>query len=280
MDNQNKTIWIFVDETGTVSLNDKQSKYFGLGFFCTTDPVITSGIVSEAKYEVWNYLSGNVDVKKNVVECFHAKDDPKPRKKVLMDKIEQSNLCNDSFVFYYLDKSKFYNIIKNDGLSKETLDEMSIVIYQFLLSEILVYMSLTNKKSQDDKKDIFLVVSKLFESDKNKKIIRDLHQLQIESANTQFPYTLKVAITPISHDANAQIADYFSWYMNNYLTKNNDINFLNQIKNYIMPNAYKEYGKLDSQDYNGWFDLDKSCFDMTDRLVKIVQKTRQNNGLE
>ena len=55
----NQPLWIFVDETGTSSLNDNSNPIFGLGFLTATDPVLISKIVSEVKYEIWREGKNN-----------------------------------------------------------------------------------------------------------------------------------------------------------------------------------------------------------------------------
>jgi hypothetical protein len=181
--------------------------------------------------------------------------------------LEDCNLCKNSFIFYYYDKSKIQEAINSypykvkNNLALELGGELfyAEIIVSLIHHLIAVY----------DQKDIFLVISTLFGNGKNTDF-GDFFKKQSVEILHQYQAKLTVAFTPNQNDAPSQVADYISWYIYNYLNKK-DPTYYESIYNFVKPNPYK--GILENQ----YMSDDLSIFDFTDRFVKIIKDAQKIN---
>lgn len=214
-----KWTYTFADETGSADLNDLQSKYFGLGFFCTQKPEEIAKIVAKAKYEVWQYVADQKDKDKyKFPDYFHACEDPKPRRDLFMKELANSELCCKSFIFCYCDKDKIRNYFK---YLDDDRKEFGFLIYSYMIN--FFQHTWFNNYSQN----LFLVISSIYTNEQEKKLrnyLNTKHQEQMEGLrrigfkNVPKISKLKIVHTPNQNDPSAQVADYLSWHLYNFLS--------------------------------------------------------------
>lgn len=103
---KNTPVWIFVDETGTSSFQDKENVCFGLGALVTQNQDKISQIMASQKYQAWDFLS---KINKPTFDYFHGKENPHPLKlKVLDNFTNAGNLFG--FTFQYMLESGIVEI--------------------------------------------------------------------------------------------------------------------------------------------------------------------------
>jgi hypothetical protein len=142
---KNKNIWIFVDETGTLSLSDKKNPIFGLGLLVTKNPELVSDVLSKIKYQLWQDL---FEIKKTnnetkIPDFFHAKNDPKPFKKSFYNELEKTHLKDTLFIFGLCKK----DILRNHFASLASLNNQSeleilIMVYSIILHTLILKLDL------------------------------------------------------------------------------------------------------------------------------------------
>ena len=232
-DNKNmNNLWIFVDETGTSSLDDNSNPIFGLGFLTATDPVLISKILAKIKYQVWV----KTDFKDQLISSFHASSGKNPKwvknlfydelfsalKKVAFFQDFNFNFITKKQVGDYLEDKLFFNLesIKNletKGIGSQTLTNFTfyfefhkfwlIQTYIFLLHNYLSrFLPLKNTGK------INLVLSKIFNKKEEKIIYKTLK-------NSLANIDLEIYWVDNQGDYACQLADYFSWTVNRFVVK-------------------------------------------------------------
>ena len=213
MTKENKPLWIFVDETGTSSLEDKSNPIFGLGFLASSDPVLISQILTEIKYKVWL----KTDFKDTVISSFHASksNNPKWVKNLFYEglfRAFENSTFFENFSFSFITKKQVGNYLKNNSKNVTFYLEFHkfwlIQTYFFLIHNYFTNFSLLKKHHK-----INLVLSKIFNRKEEKMIYKNLKE--------NLPkIDLEIYWVENKTDYACQLADYFSWTTNRFILKN------------------------------------------------------------
>jgi|688.fasta_scaffold76384_1 hypothetical protein len=219
------SIWIFVDETGTSSLDDSSNPIFALGFLATSDPVLISKILSEVKYEIWQ--EGN----NKISQFFHATNDPKIVRAKFYQKIIDKKLDYHHFSFLYVlkedhfeqmqkfsygEEKSFKEYIKNGWLIK-TYNYLIHTYLSNLIKSLQINLTVTK---------INLVLSSIFTQKQNEiltKILIKSSQKLLSKYNLQ--NKINIYWVDNKTDYGCQLADYFTWSVNRNLIRNEDMGF-------------------------------------------------------
>jgi len=228
MNNKENNIWIFVDETGTSSLEDKSNPIFGLGFLISGKPTEISKAISEVKYNLWLSAPDNHSIK----EFFHATNDPKIVRLEFYKRLSIKNLKFNGFHFFYLDKGKLlYNLPPYYKEKTENLNYIKsgwlIEIYN--LSVFLYVKSISQMLKRNYKNHSFqlnFVLSSIFTKKETIKLTRVLEDtVNNFFENEELSISLNIYWVDNKTDYCCQLADYFTWTVNRKIVKNEDVGF-------------------------------------------------------
>jgi hypothetical protein len=196
---QNKTLYLFIDESGNFDFSAKGSKYFIATALATFDPVIGRENLVKLRYEL--LAQGNDQ------EFFHASED----RQIVRDEVFK--ILNTSVGSYEVhsviaqknkaDPSLYKEIYQKDG---KTISRVTgIGLYQQVCQTLLKYV-FTGKANNID--TIVVVLASLAGGDKKKTILKTLKHF----LKTNFP---GIPFEIYSHascaDLNCQLADYCCW---------------------------------------------------------------------
>ena len=228
MSKLNNNLWIFVDETGTISPADVSNLIFGLGILFTQKPEFISNSLSTIKYSLWSTLldKKNKNQEIHIPQFFHAKNNPRPFKKEFYKKMKKFSFdqSTSQFIFKYLEKEKFNSKLnellaignKNvQDYSKETLFLAYGMILQTELCQIFAFI-----KAQDQKVKVNVVLSKIFSNKEESLLSRHIAKIA-----TDFKIKCNVMFVDNNTDYCCQLADYFSWSCSRKIVKNEDIGY-------------------------------------------------------
>lgn len=276
-DNKNmNNLWIFVDETGTSSLDDNSNPIFGLGFLTATDPVLISQILAKIKYQVWV----KTDFKDQLISSFHASSGKNPKwvKNLFYDELF-STLKKVAFFqdfnFNFITKKEVWQYLKskskNDLLDVEFHKFWLIQTYIFLLHNYLSrFLPLKNTGK------INLVLSKIFNKKEEKIIYKNLK-------NSLANIALEIYWVDNQSDYACQLADYFSWTVNRFVVKKDKkqaigFTFLEKSKRFEMADVTRIFCQNYLLKEINLFNLDKDKKPKNKRKIEeiLANLTKQN----
>jgi hypothetical protein len=196
---EQKTIFVFLDESGNFDFSPKGTKFFVLTGFATFDPVTKRQDLIKLRYEL---LSSGTDQ-----ECFHATEDTQEVRNQVFELftelagtfevhsvIAQKNKANPSlYKESYLKKGRLIERVTGFGLYKKCC-------------ECLLKYLFAGKSGKVDK--IVVVLGSLYTGDKKKLVLQTLKKFLKET----FPSVPFEIYSHASHaDLNCQLADYCCW---------------------------------------------------------------------
>jgi hypothetical protein len=194
-----KTLYLFLDESGNFDFSAKGSKYFIVTALATYDPVIDRELLLRLRYEL---LQQGEDQ-----EYFHASED----KQSVRDAVFQILAgIEDHYEVHSVIAQKnkahpslYKEVYKKKGKIIERVT--GIPLYQQLCQTLLTYV-FTGKGR--DIENIVVVLASLTEGDKGRVILRTLKQF-LKAEYPGIPFEI------FSHrscaDLNCQLADYCCW---------------------------------------------------------------------
>jgi hypothetical protein len=194
-----KTLYLFIDESGNFDFSPKGSKYFIVTALATYDPVIDRELLLRLRYEL---LQQGTDQ-----EYFHASEDKQSVRDAVFEilagiedhyevhsVIAQKNKAHPSL---------YKEIYKKRGKIIQRVT--GIPLYQQLCQTLLTYVFTGKGKNIEN---IVVVLASLTEGEKGKVILRTLKQF-LKAEYPGIPFEI------FSHrscaDLNCQLADYCCW---------------------------------------------------------------------
>lgn len=204
---EQKTLYIFIDESGNFDFTPKGTKYFVLTAASTVAPLKDRDEllkrVHELKYAGWNL--GQSDY------CFHATEDKQEVRdwvfnaiKELVDVevdaiVAQKNKTNPSLYIQYVPSKKASDFfgVKPVRSEEKFYDKISKMLLQYIFRRY---------EKQDEIGKIVVVLGSLFTGAKRKYVLKSLKQY-FKTFNKPF----YIYFHSTSSEINCQIADYCGW---------------------------------------------------------------------
>ncbi len=194
-----RTLYIFIDESGNFDFSSKGTRYFTLTAFATFDPVIRREKFLRLKYDL---LAQGLDQ-----EMFHATED----RQVVRDEVYRLLLeLKDAGEVHSviakkenLEPSLYTETYKRRG--KDITLTTGFPLYQRACESILrhIFQGKTGKME-----NVLVVLSSLFAGEKKKIFLRTLKRYLKDT----FPDTrFEIYCHHSRSDINSQLADYCSW---------------------------------------------------------------------
>jgi len=205
MTTNDKTLYIFLDESGNFDFSKNGTKHFVIAAYSTTEPQQHTLSLQELKYEI---LHTGYDQ-----ECFHATEDGQVVRDNVYEIIKRSK--NAMYDFAYIEKNKTHPFKQN---KKE--------IYTLLVGILLKYI-FTRVTKKNTFKNIIVVVDQALPK-KDQNYLKAIIKPQLKAFGK--PYFLYFFQT--KSDPNGQIADYGAWgkYV---LLERNELRPIGEIKKLI-----------------------------------------------
>jgi Protein of unknown function (DUF3800) len=256
-----KDIWIFVDETGTSSLDNHATPIFGLGFFVCEYPSIFTKIVSEIKYKLWKIAPN----KNDIIEYFHATDNPRIVRDAFYLHLKSYQDIKPVYNFNYIKKDYLYNHyllgydgrINNDSFKKLCKEDWMVNIYTFFILAFL-----TSNQNNFKNCRINLVLSRLFSKKTETEIVDVIKKITSNEVNLFF--------VDNKTDSCCQLADYFSWTVNRKITRNEDVgySYLESLPSFKINDITKDYVDI----------LQKISLQKTIEILNKIQENTKKNS--
>lgn len=193
----NKTLFIFIDESGNFDFTSTGTKYFLLTSISSLTPLDNREIFSKYRYEL---LSQGINQ-----ECFHATEDKQDIRDQVFSFLKH---CKDFSVDAVIaQKNK-----ANPSLYKETIlkngKRITIKVedefYRIICQTLLKYVMRRYNNSIDN---IVIVLDNLFTDKKRHLILKSLKTYLKKYCNIPF----LIYFHSSKSDINCQIADYCGW---------------------------------------------------------------------
>ncbi len=194
-----KTLFLFIDESGNFDFSPKGTKYFILSGFVTFDPIVHREDLVRLRYGL---LAGGVDQ-----EYFHASED----KQDVRDKVYSilSAIGNSYEVHSIIARKNKTNpvLYKETYVKKgETIERITGMGLYKKLAECLLQYIFSGKEHMVSK--IVVVLGALYVGEKKKVILKTLkHYLKNEFPGVVF----EIFSHQTRADLNCQLADYCCW---------------------------------------------------------------------
>ena len=194
-----KTLFLFLDESGNFDFSPKGTKYFVLSCLSTFRPVGERKSLLKLRYEL---LSNGLDQ-----EFFHATED----KQIVRDKVFDiiTSLKDDIEVHSVVAQKNKANpvLYKEEYLKKGRKIERVVgaEFYQRVCRTLLQYVFHRSNFKETDK--IVAVLGAIFTKDKQSLILKTLKKYLKENFSMPF----EIYFHSSEADLNCQIADYFGW---------------------------------------------------------------------
>jgi len=194
-----KTLYLFIDESGNFDFSQKGTKYFVLTGFVTFDPNVKRGDLVKLRYKL---LSEGVDQ-----EYFHATED----KQIVRDEVyEFLSTINNTYEVHSViaRKNKANPVLYKESYMKGSrlIERVTgLGLYKKLCENLLQYV-FKGKSNKVDK--IVIVLGSLFVGDKGKTLLQTLKHF-IKTNFSGIPF--EIYSHPTCADLNCQLADYCCW---------------------------------------------------------------------
>lgn len=195
----NKTLFLFIDESGNFDFSPKGTKYFVLTCMSTFQPVEERDKVISLRYKL---LADGISQ-----EYFHATED----KQIVRDKVFEiiTTLKDDIEVHTVIaQKNKANPVLYREEYEKRDKKIVRIVgadFYHRLCKTLLQYVFRRSNFKGTDK--IIVVLGSIFTRDKQSYILKTLKKYLKENFAMPFEIYFHIA----QADLNCQLADYFGW---------------------------------------------------------------------
>ena len=186
MSNQNKALYIFLDEGGNFDFSPKGTQYFTLTSFLQTRPFILNERIENLKFDL-------IESRKDI-EYFHASEDIQHVRNNVFSLLSQLNhpLRVDS-------------VIAQKNKTNPTLHKQPLEFYKIIAEALLKYAF--NRAIWHDYDHVVVVFSSLFDR-KKRGILKQAFKYLIKQH-------AKVSFALYFHDSKFDIcnqaADYFGW---------------------------------------------------------------------
>lgn len=207
MDNNQKTLYVFIDEAGNFDFSKKGTNHFVLTALCTFDPYSERSNFIKCRYDLMRDY--NLDE-----EFFHASTDRQfVRDKVFSIIKSLPNIFEIHSVIAQKNKThpSLYkkNNVRSDingniiNIRQEKIDHN---FYQLICKNLLQYVF--NNPDFECAEKIIVVLGAIFTKDKNSMILKILKEyLKKRCPNKYF----RIYFHRVNSDINCQIADYCGW---------------------------------------------------------------------
>ena len=199
---QEKTLYIFIDESGDFNFSPKGSKNFYLTAFTTFNPAVNRDSLLNLKYAL---LATGEDQ-----EYFHATEDRQVVRDRVFDFIAS---LNDQYEVHTVFAKKNRT---NPYLYEEIVRRKKRVyrqntgfgLYKLLCRTLLHYMFRGKVYKKDINKIVVVVASLFEETSKNRAVIEEVKKfLKLKFPNVQF----QIYCHTMKSEINCQLADYCCW---------------------------------------------------------------------
>lgn len=198
-ENNSKTLYLFVDESGNFDFSPNGTKYFVLSCLCTFSPVQERGKIIGLRYSV---LKEGVNQ-----EFFHATEDTQNIRDRVFDIIK--NLKDDFEVHSVIaQKNKANPTLYKEEYQKKGKTIHRIVgaeFYQRVCRTLLQYIFNRPKIQHVDR--IIIVLGAIFTQEKQSLILKTLKKYLKEKYLKSF----EIYFHQAKADINCQLADYCGW---------------------------------------------------------------------
>lgn len=194
-----KTLYLFIDESGNFDFSPKGTKYFTLTGFVTFDPISKRGDLVRLRYHL---LAEGVDQ-----EYFHATEDRQEVRDKVFDFLAS---LGDSYEVHSVVAQKNKT---NPSLYKESYEKQGRTIKRVTglglyrkLCECLLQYVFKGKREKADK--IIVILGSIFVGDKKKTLLQTLKHF-LKNTFSGIPFEIYSHQT--CADLNCQLADYCCW---------------------------------------------------------------------
>lgn len=195
----NKTLFLFVDESGNFDFSPKGTKYFILTCLSTFQPVLGRTKLLVLRYKL---LQNGIDQ-----EHFHATEDLQSTRNVVFNTI--NSLDDDIEVHSVIaEKNKTNPSLYRERYTKKGRKIVRIVgadFYQIICRTLLQYVFRRNDFKKASK--IIVVLGAIFTRDKQSYILKTLKSY----LKKYFSMPFEIYFHQACADLNCQIADYCGW---------------------------------------------------------------------
>jgi len=202
-ENEQKTLYIFIDESGNFDFTPTGTKYFVLTAASTLTPLESRDEllrkVYELKYAGWN--TGQSDY------YFHATEDKQEVRDWVFGAIRKLNDIEIDAIIAQKNKtnpSLYIEYELREGQVKTVHWEERF--YDKILQMLLQYI-FGRYEGKDDIEEIIVVLGSIFTRAKRRYVFKSLEQYLKEKSKKPF----RIYFHPTSSDINCQMADYCGW---------------------------------------------------------------------
>ena len=185
MSNTNeKTLYVFIDESGNLDFSRNGTRYFVFSAVATTDPHKSASSLQSLKYDL---LKNGEDI-----EYFHASEDRQSVRNKVIDTI--SDNLRDIIKVHYIhaDKQKAYQGLRT---SEAFYSKLGTILVNYIVS----YKS-------DGFSKIIIIFDKCLKKNDSSAFLKKIKPLLKETGKEYRIYFHRTL-----SDHNGQIADYFAW---------------------------------------------------------------------
>lgn len=195
----NKTLFLFIDESGNFDFSPTGTKYFVLTCMSTFKPVEEREKLLKLRYEL---LTDSINQ-----EFFHATED----KQIVRDKVFEiiKNLKDEIEVHAVIaEKNKANPVLYREEYYKKGRKIVRIIgaeFYQRVCRTLLQYVFRRSNFNRTDK--IIVVLGAVFTRDKESIILKTLKRY----LKHHFSMPFEIYFHTSEADLNCQLADYFGW---------------------------------------------------------------------
>jgi Protein of unknown function (DUF3800) len=237
---ENNNLWIFVDETGTSSLDNHVTPIFGLGFLITNNPQNISQELTRIKYKIWM----DTPDKDSIIQYFHATDNPNIVRHTFYHELKNNSnlkfLFNVSYIQKELLYSYYFQSIDGDDQNPNFQEfcKTNWLVNTYLYFIVTKLASTINTIKRNNYKTINLVLSRIFSRKIESTLVREIKKFEILK-----DIKINIFFADNKTDLCCQVADYFTWSVNRKITKNQDIGY-----SYLESKGFLELADI-SEDY-------------------------------
>lgn len=179
-----KTLYIFVDESGNFDFSPNGSKYFILSCLLTFNPVMSREKLIDLKYKL---LEDGMEQ-----EYFHATED----RQIVRDKVFE--------IIKTLDDVEVHSVVAQKNKTNPVLHDED-KFYKLMCKNLLQYLFRRAELKAADK--VVVVLGALFTKKRQSVIIKTLKKELKERFNKPFG----IYFHQVKSDINCQLADYCGW---------------------------------------------------------------------
>ena len=210
----NKTLYIFIDESGNFDFSLKGTRYFVLTAVSTTEPSLSRERFLQLKYEMLK--DGLCE------ESFHATEDSQLVRDAIFEQIRRTDNFSIDAIIAQKNKAnpslyiKREIVLQHDPKNQDIKTVRTEESFYRLISQTLLKYIFNRYDKREDIDQIVVVLGSLFNATKQGYVLKSLKQFLKKTFDKPF----RIYFHPACSDINCQIADYCGWAIYVSVTRN------------------------------------------------------------